>query len=240
MKHLKRIILILLTVSTISALLSSCVDMGVGDDEEAFKKYFSSVILLSHEGRTERSIGAFNASITYENSTDIKEVVNCSDYCYIAFQVSDGYTLVVDEFAFYAKTDGSQATLELEFYVTDEIPTKIENGDSDVYFPGTSDGDNSVYIPETDSTSGEIIDRGESEKTDTDIFTEDKKYYTDSMKVSSKWSSVLLEFDTKQTVNEGEYIVIRIKNNCESADESQRIRFTINYLMFHFEDAKQN
>ncbi len=222
-------------------LLCSCADMGVGDDEDAFKKYFSNVILLSHSGRSERSISAFNAEVSYENSTEIKEVIDCGDYCYIAFEVADGYTLTVDEFAFFAKTDGKSGTLDIEFYVTDEIPTKIDSGSSDVYYPDSAEGDNEVYTPETDADSGDIIDRGENEKGDADIFTEDKKYHTDSMHVSAEWSSVLLEFDTPQTVKTGQYIVIRVKTNCLAieARENERIKFTINYLMFHFENAEQ-
>ena len=240
MKHTKRIIVLLVAFCIIPLLLCSCFDLGVGGDEEAYKKYFSNVILLSHEGRTERSISAFNASISYENSTEMGEVVAYGDYCYIAFEVADGYTLWVDEFAFFAKTEGASATLELEFYVTDELPTKLESGDSEVYYPDGSDGDNSVYVPETDPDSGEVIERGDGEKSDADIFTEDKKYYTDSMSVSSHWSSVLLDFDGAQTVKEGEYIVIRVRTNLDATEESERIRFTVNYLMFHFENAEQS
>lgn len=238
MRSHRKILLLILSFCIVSVLFTSCADMGVGDEEEAFKRYFSNVILLSHDGRTERSISAFNASITYENSTEINEVVDHGDYCYIAFQVADGYSLTVDEFAFFVKSETDSGTLQIEFYVTDELPTKIESGDSEVYYPEKADGDNSVYIQETESGSGENETR--AEKTDKDIFTEDKKYHTDSMKISSRWNSVLLEFDTPQTVNDGEYIVIRIKNNCESENENERLRFTINYLMFHFTNAEQN
>ncbi len=240
MKRTKRIIWLALCVTL--ALLCSCADMGVGDEQDSFKKYFSNVILLSHSGRSERSISVFNANVSYENSTEIEEVIAHGDYCYIAFEVADGYTLTVDEFSFFAKTDGEAGTLELEFYVTDELPTKIDSGEADVYYPDSADGDNSVYTPETDSNSGSIIDRGENERSDADIFTEDKKYHSDSMKVSAEWSSVLLEFDTPQTVKEGEYIVIRVNTNCLAIDdrESERISFTVNYLMFHFVNAEQN
>lgn len=239
MKHIKKLTAILAALCISSLLLCSCADMGVGGDEEAFKNYFSKVILLSHGGRTERSISSFNAKIAYENSDKIDNVVDFGDYCYIAFEVADGYVLTVDEFAFFARTEDTAGSLELEFYVTDELPTKIENDGGEVYFPDSAVGDNEVYVPETDSATGEPVDRGESERSDGDVFTEDKKYHSDSMSVSSRWGSVLLEFDTPQTVSEGEYIVIRVKNNITAA-ESQRIRFTINYLMFHFKNVEQN
>ena len=150
--------------------------------------------------------------------------------------------LKVDEFAFFARTEDVAGVLELEFYVTDELPTKIEDGESDVYFPDSSGEDNSVYLPETDATSGEIVEREDGERSDADIFKAEDKYHSESMRVSAEWDSVLLEFDTLQTVKAGEYIVIRISNNCLAVGEreNERISFTINYLMFHFTQAEKS
>lgn len=236
----KKILSVILCV--LSVLLCSCADMGEGLEQDSFKNYFSNVILLSHEGRSERSITAFNGEISLENSTEIKDVIDCSDYCYIAFEVADGYVLKVDEFAFFARTEDVAGVLELEFYVTDELPTKIEGGESDVYFPDSSGEDNSVYLPETDATSGEIVEREDGERSDADIFKAEDKYHSESMRVSAEWDSVLLEFDTPQTVKAGEYIVIRISNNCLAVGEreNERISFTINYLMFHFTQAEKS
>ena len=61
------------------------------------------------------------------------------------------------------------------------------------------------------------------------------------MHVSAEWDSVLLEFEQPQTVKDGEYVVIRVKTNCLAIDarENERIKFTINYLMFHFKEVEQ-
>ena len=221
------------------ALLCSCADMGVGEEQDSFQKYFSNVILLSHSGRSERSIAAFNAAVTYENSTEIRDVIGCADYCYVAFEVADGYTVTVDEFAFCARSDGDTDTLELEFYVTDQLPTKIDGSDSTVYFPEKADKDNATYTPETDPNTGLMLDRENGERGDSDVFNSENRYHTDSMSISAQWDSKLLEFDAPQTVHEGEYIVIRVKNNCTAAEKSDRVPFTINYLMFHFTAVEQ-
>ena len=217
-KDVKKILSVLL--SAILMLLCSCADLGVGEAQDSFKKYFSSVILTSREAETERSISAFNQNINYENCTDIETVVDHSEYLYFAFEVARGYTLTVDEFAFFAKTDGEAGILDLEFYVTDKLPQKNENEGSG-------------------STEGSEAESGDAEITEDEVFTEDKKYHTDSMSVSAEWSSVLLEFDSPQTVNGGEYIVVRIKNNSDDAPEDDKISFTINYLMFHFVEVVQ-
>ncbi len=249
-RHLIPVCLLLILALT----LPSCYDMGAGDDETAFYDYFSGVFLISSRGRRLCFIHDFNPAMSLEDSEDMEGAVIPDEYAYVAFMVAPGYTLTVEEFAFFFCREGSTAAEEeaetrmvLDFYVTDTLPTKLrlEGEDDFLYLPdspagdvGTSSGEHESYRPETD-TGGAPVDR--AEEVDESIF--DREGYAQSVvSVSEEWHSTLLVFDTPQTVSAGEFIVIRIQNNCYSdttaaappTEPLARVRFTFNHLMFRF------
>lgn len=46
---------------------TGCMDLGVGEDENAFKEYFSGVYVLSRTGIKQFNIAEFNRNITLED-----------------------------------------------------------------------------------------------------------------------------------------------------------------------------
>ncbi len=234
--------------------LPACYDMGTGEDEKAFYDYFSGVFLISSAGRKLCFIHQFNASMTLEDSEKIKEVVGAGEYAYIAFMVAPGYTLVVDEFAFFFKADdkdgvdSTERRMVLDFYIADELPTKVKGENGYIYLPdsptgdqGSEEGDYELYIPETD-TNGSAVDR--RDEVGENMFN-DPGYATGSVLTSQTWRSTLLEFDIPQTVREGQFIIVRVKNNCVSENGPvdptlERVRFTFNHLMFRFTSVQKD
>ncbi len=250
----------------------SCADMGEGEGENAFYQYFSHVYLISPSGRSIQSIARFNESISMDGSTEIKEVVGAKDYCYIAFWVAPGWTLTVDEFAFFFKgadngqlDDGNAVPARpmiLDFYISDTLPTKIrfdgEEKNDYLYLPVPSEMDtvgevDGVYTPDTDS-SGAAVER--PDEVDESVF-DSPGYARSLVNVTNDWDSVLLSFDTPQVVKGGQFIVVRINNNChfdgdppapagaqtgDAATSStlENVKFTFNYLMFHFRSAQKS
>ena len=222
--------------------LASCADFGVGEDEDDFKKYFSGVYVVSEEGMQKYSIEDFNRDINIEDM-EIPVIVECEEYCYIGFRVAEKYSVSLSEFAFFARSESGSGILELDFYVVDQMPTSIKNGEGeDVNLPSL-DEDETQLPDESVQTEGES--ETETEVYEDEIFDSSKKFYGATFSVSEKWDSVLLQFDDVKTVEDGQYIVVRINNNCyfESdgeEDEEERtpsVSFTFNYLLFHFTDA---
>ncbi len=254
---------VLCILSALCVLLTaaSCADMGAGEGEADFYNYFSKVYLISSSGMKKKDIENFNQGISMENSDEIEQVVDALPYSYIAFKVADGYTLEIDEFAFFFKgapTSQKEPALILDFFISNSIPSRIlSESDSYVYLPEPESGDaelgtmqvDEIYIHETD-TQGAVETR--PNEVDENVFA-DTGYDQEIVAVTESWESAHLEFDTPQTVTEGQYIVIRIRNNCVIKDSNKanaglpdwfelqkaqdEVEFTFNYLMFRFTSA---
>ena len=233
---------------TLILSLASCVDTGAGEGEDDFKMYFSGVYLLAANGSKKyvlekHTIDKFNNDISMEDN-DIPEVVSDKEYCYIAFKVSDSYTLSVSEFAFHVRTNEGDGVLDLSFYVADTLPTSSKNDD------GAPDGSEGG---ESGTESGGNDGGGGTEGgTDEDVYEGDwvsslNNFHSSSFSVGEEWNSVLLQFDSTQVATSGQYIVIRVNNNClintDSDDDEEKlapVSFTFNYLLFYFVDAHKN
>ena len=233
---------------TLILSLASCVDTGAGEGEDDFKMYFSGVYLLAASGSKKyvfekHTIDKFNNDISMEDN-DIPEVVSDKEYCYIAFQVSDGYTLSVSEFAFHVRTNEGDGVLDLSFYVADTLPTSSDNDDG---APDGSEGGESG----TESGGNDGAEGTEGD-TDEDVYEDDwvsslNNFHSSIFSVGEEWNSVLLQFDSTQVATSGQYIVIRVNNNCllntDSDDDEEKltpVSFTFNYLLFYFVDAHKN
>ena len=233
---------------TLILSLASCVDTGAGEGEDDFKMYFSGVYLLAASDSKKyvfekHTIDKFNNDISMEDN-DIPEVVSDKEYCYIAFQVSDGYTLSVSEFAFHVRTNEGDGVLDLSFYVADTLPTSSDNDDG---APDGSEGGESG----TESGGNDGAEGTEGD-TDEDVYEDDwvsslNNFHSSIFSVGEEWNSVLLQFDSTQVATSGQYIVIRVNNNCllntDSDDDEEKltpVSFTFNYLLFYFVDAHKN
>ena len=247
MKLIQRLTALAVCVTLILSL-ASCVDTGAGEGEDDFKMYFSGVYLLAANGSKKyvfekHTIDKFNNDISMEDN-DIPEVVSDKEYCYIAFQVSDGYTLSVSEFAFHARTNEGDGVLDLSFYVADTLPTSSDNDDG---APDGSEGGES----DTESGGNDGAE-GTEGGTDEDVYEDDwvsslNNFHSSIFSVGEEWNSVLLQFDSTQVATSGQYIVIRVNNNCllntDSDDDEEKltpVSFTFNYLLFYFVDAHKN
>ena len=226
---------------------ASCADFGVGENEDDFKKYFSGVYVLSKSGAKKYSIEDFNRDIHMEDM-DIPIVVPYNEYCYIGFRVSEEYTLSLSEFAFFAKTQSGEGELELEFYITDKMPSSIKDDDgNDVEMPGLDEGETQTP-PESDANSETNSDSETETETETEIREEDlfvpaNKIHTSTFSVGEEWDSGLLEFDGSKTIEPKQYVIVRVGNNCyfssddEEEEKTPSVSFTFNYLLFHITDA---
>ncbi len=239
----------------------SCADMGVGESETDFYKYFSKVYLLSPMGLQMYDIESFNKAISLEESDTIEDGVELGPYSYIAFQVDFDYTLTVDEFAFFFRgkplhAGNDDPRMVMDFFISDTLPSKIlTEDDSYVYLPKPSPDDaevgdqtsNVIHTPTTDE-NGNVVER--PDETDESGFGLEG-YAQSIVSLEEKtWSSTLLEFEKPQTVYGGQYIIIRIRNNCimnvtqsdiDALPLAERwklspeaVSFTFNYLMFRF------
>ena len=223
---------------------SACIDLGVGEDENSFKEYFSSVFLLSRSGMMQKKVAIFNRNIDLE-TMGIETVVEPDKYSYICFKVANGHELTIDEFSFFAKTDGDVGILELEFYISDVIPTKLKNSDDEeedyTYLPDEEEtgDDNSIYEPELDDEGNEVEREDEVEE---DVFESANSYCKTSFPINDKWNSVHLVFEQPETISEYWYVVIRVVNNSylDSDDQLPPISFTFNYILFRFSDVKKH
>ena len=225
--------------------LSSCADFGVGENEDDFKKYFSGVYVLSKSGVEKYSIEDFNRDIHMEYM-DIPIVVPYNDYCYIGFRVSEEYTLSLSEFAFFAKTQNGEGELELEFYITDKMPTSIRDDDgNDVELPelDTAETQMSQESDANSETNSDSETETETEIREEDLFIPANKIHTATFSVGEEWDSVLLEFDGSKTIEPKQYVIVRVGNNCyfssddEEEEKTPSVSFTFNYLLFHITDA---
>ena len=224
--------------------LASCADFGMGENEDDFKKYISGVHVLSKSGAKKYKIDEFNEDIALEDM-DIPEIVKCEEYCYIGFRMAERYTVSVSEFAFFAKTESGSGVLELDFYIVDKMPTSIKNDDGeDVKLPSL-DEEESQLPAESVQTSNEDGTDEEPETYEDDVFDPSKKFHGSTFLIGEEWNSVLLQFDGVRTVESGQYIVVRINNNCYSSNDDEEdgeektpaVSFTFNYLLFHFTNA---
>ena len=225
--------------------LASCADFGAGENEDDFKKYFSGVYVLSKSGAEKYSIENLNRDIHIEDM-DIPVVVPYNEYCYIGFQVSEEYTLSLSEFAFFAKTQNGEGEFELEFYITDKMPTSIKDDDgNDVEMPGLDEGEPQT-LPESDTnneTNSDSETETETEIREDDLFIPANKFHTYTFSIGEEWNSVLLEFDGSKTIEPNQYVIVRVGNNCylssddEGEEKTPSVSFTFNYLLFHFTDA---
>lgn len=254
MKQLLKLIALAVCLSLVFSL-ASCADFGVGETGDKLSEYFSSVYVLSENGSKQYSISHFNSDIGLEDA-DVPVVVPHDEYSYIGFRVADGYTVSVSEFAFFAKTNSGNGELDLEFYVIDKMPTSLKdlNGnDIEISLPNSEASSDVDTDAKTDTESNVESDTEIGAETDTetntetsenireeDIFLSDNRFHRAKFSVGEKWNSVLLQFDGAQTVKGGEYVIVRIRNNCYSAsgDESNEpIAFTFNYLLFYINSA---
>lgn len=225
--------------------LASCADFGAGEDEDDFKKYFSGVYVLSKSGAEKYSIEDFNRDINMEDM-DIPIVVSHNEYCYIGFRVSEEYTLSLSEFAFFAKTQNGEGELELEFYITDKMPTSIKDDDgNDVEVPelDTAETQMSQESDANSETNSDSETETETEIREEDLFIPANKIHTATFSVGEEWDSVLLEFDGSKTIEPNHYVIVRVGNNCyfssddEEEEKTPSVSFTFNYLLFHITDA---
>ena len=220
------------------ASLASCADLGAGDGTSALGDYFSEVRVLSEEGGRKYSMSHFTDEIESENG-EIPVVVAYEEYCYVGFLVADRYTLSLSEFAFFARSEKGNGVLDLEFYIVDQMPTDIngsDGGDASVSSPASEESSEVEVGSETDSKSEETT-------LWEDQLLSDNRFYGARFSIGEKWDSVLLQFDGAKTVKGGEYVVVRIKNNCASAtgeDTSEPIAFTFNYLLFYVNSAHES
>lgn len=218
--------------------LASCTDLGAGESTDALGEYFSKVYVLSENGSKEYSISHFNDDIDLED-IDIPVVVPYEEYCYIGFRVADGYTISLSEFAFFARTESESAVLELEFYTVDKMPTSLKDSSGNDVVISPSDGEGSSGA-QTGSDTGSGADEGSDNTDEEDLFSSENRFHSASFSISEEWNSVLLQFNGEKTVKGGEYVIVRIKNNCFSAlgDEAyEPIAFTFNYLLFYINSA---
>ncbi len=215
--------------------LGGCADMGAGTDEESYKTYFSKVLAVSEEGLVEREISDFN-----QDTEHVEVVIPHKEYAYIGFKVSKDYAIKISEVAFFLCTSGAEASLDIEFYVSQEFPTKIQGENGDVYLPDANEdtpingGGAQVYVPETDS-AGEVVTR-ENERDESVL---QNSYYSTTVQAGAEWDSCLLEFGSIQTVESEWYIVIKILNNCYDGSVKEKVELTFNHLMFYFDEAEQ-
>lgn len=222
----KLIVLLLL----LSSLLLSCADVGAGETGEEYADYFSSVVLMYPGGKTTMSMHDFYEAIDLGESDDeLKVVTDYEDYRLIAFEIANGYTLKVEEFAFFLRSKEKPADLAFEFYISDKLPKKV-GGNEELPQPGETpgEGENPSETP------------SDPELTEEDVFGGLESYYDDVFSIHSEWDSVHLSFDEEQTAKAGQYIVIRIIQNkctCGEEDSEPSVPFTFNYLLFYVSDA---
>ena len=225
--------------------LASCADFGAGENEDDFKKYFSGVYVLSKSGAEKYSIEDFNRDIHMEDM-DIPIVVPYNEYCYIGFRVSEEYTLSLSEFAFFAKNQNGEGELELEFYITDKMPTSIKDDDGNSVEVPELDTAETQTPPESDAnseTNNDSETETETEIREEDLFIPANKFHTYTFSIGEEWDSVLLEFDGSKTIEPKQYVVVRVGNNCyfssddEEEEKTPSVSFTFNYLLFHITDA---
>ena len=175
MKSLFKLIAFAICLTLIFSL-ASCMDLGAGEDEEAFKKYFSEVFVLSGSGLQKYSMAQFVADVDMD-SIDISTVVPYEEYGYICFRVENGYTLSFSEFAFFARTESTEGTLDIEFYITDKMPTSIkDSGGNDVEVSPPDEEIGEEGGSETGGEqpeSGEQTEGGENDAADDEVREDD-------------------------------------------------------------------
>lgn len=208
-------------------------DMGGVADGEEFKSCFDSVHLLDRREHTRVSIDRFSA-FDAESSSRIEDVIDLSDYCYVAFQAEEGYTLTISELAFFGRAEG-ETVIRYEVYVTDALPEMILNPDGSYTTYPDELGDVPELDPETAIT----------EK----IFSEDKLVGSSSLRTDEDWDSTHIKLDRDVILSEGNYLVIKFcENTVTEADtgtegeppvlgELNTVNFTLNYLLFYFEEV---
>jgi hypothetical protein len=246
MKFLRKTIVCCLCAIFSILFCTGCVDLGVGEDENAFKKYFSSVYVLSRTGIKQFNIAEFNRNITLEDmGVPVVPALGYGQYSYIGFRVAGNYEVSIDEFAFFAKTAGDAGQLDLEFYVVKHMPTKIQIDDENTADGIPKDDEQAGENSSADSASasgGETGDESE-DITEDEVFNESSLCFVSHFSVENEWNSVLLEFEEVEVVPPKWFIVVRIRNNCyiknEDEEETPPVSFTFNYLMCHCADVRK-
>ncbi len=258
-KSLKWVAFILCLCTVCSSV--ACMDLGEGEDEDDYKKYFSVVYLISPNGVTKKKYSYFDSEAeldvvfeTDENGDIVDDDFDLDDvlavkkigfqkFSYICFKASQDYTLTVDEFAFFARTQKGEGVLDIEFFVSDVLPTKMKDVDngSDIYIPEDNGGDDEMHkqtdVAQTDE-NGNIVESGEIEE---DIFNSMQSFHSAKFNISEEWESVHLVFDEPQMVGKeqiNQYVVVRIKNNSYIAESSEEsVKFTLNCPLFRFSEV---
>lgn len=223
MKAVKKLIVLLFVIFP---LFASCADLGAGEIEEDYMDYFSSVILMSPDGKITEKISTFYEAMALGESSSMKDVVDYDDYRLIAFEVANGYTLTVGEFAFFLHTEERSASLDFDFYITDKLPSRVGRNEE-------------TTPPEETAPDGS----NPPELSEEDVFGALESYHNASFFIEAEWDSVHLEFEEPQTVSAGDYIVVRIVNNtCTCGEEMAEpsVPFTFNYLLFYISEVEKN
>ncbi len=258
-KSLKWVALILCLLTVCSSV--ACMDLGMGEDEDDYKKYFSSVYLISPNGVTKKKYSYFDSEAELDDVFETDDDGNIVDdafdlddalavkkigfqrFSYICFKASSDYTLTVDEFAFFARTQSGKGVLDIEFFVSEVLPTKIKDVDNgeDIYIPEDNGEDDEMY-KQTDTVQtdeeGNIV---ESDEIGEEIFDSMQSFYSTKFDISEEWNSVHLVFNEPQMVGKGQvnqYVIVRIKNNSYIADSNEEsVKFTLNYPLFRFSEV---
>jgi len=226
----KRLIAFLVSLAVILAL-ASCADMGAGATADAYRDYFSSVVLLDREGgRYDENFETFLDFSGEDSDTEVPVVIEERTYTYVAFRVSDGYTLTVSELALFLKA-AEKGSVMTEIYRSDMIPTKIDLGGGQyLYYP-----DESGEMPKKDD-EGNYIDR--EDEVDESVLDETKLIATAGLRAAPDWDSTHVDL-TKTVISGGEYLILKFVENCALNDgENAYGPFTLNYIMFYFDEAR--
>ena len=76
-----------------------------------------------------------------------------------------------------------------------------------------------------------------------DVFGDLESYHEDHFEIGAEWDSTHLSFAEAQTVEEGEYIVVRIIDNrciCGAETPEPSVPFTFNYLLFYISSVDKD
>lgn len=226
----RRLTAFLVTLAVIILALTSCADMGAGESVDDCRDYFSSVVLLDREGRHDDDIATFLNFEDEDSDLTVHEVIKESDYCYVALQVREGYTLTISEMAMFLRSD-ERSGFAIELYRSDKIPTKLGNGDGTYTYLPDENGD----MPSKDK-DGNYVDR--KDEVDESVLNSTNLIKRDALRASSDWDSTHVDF-SRTTITGGEYLVIKFVDNCAGGEKlANTYRFTLNYIMFYFESVE--
>lgn len=219
---------IAIIVLALCVFLTSCMDIGNVEEIEKLSDYISEVELLSPSGDSKYSISKLVDTEAENLENEIPTVIDAEEFCYIGFKAKCDFT--VSEFGFFARSSEGSYTLKLQYYVIDEMPDKIQSSAGELSFP-----DKNGNMPDVDPSVGTYEGKSEEE-----VFADKESFLTSDFKIDTEWDSIHLEFDSPVSVKEGQYIVVRVLNNCAEDEEgvSKHVKFTFNYPLFYFEEPE--